>query len=105
MIHAKITHKKFGEGTITDLDQKHIKIIFKGQEKEKEFLYPEAFDNFLTLVNDEYQEKVDHDLQIVKKEKLEEREQICLERERLDEERRIQLKELRKRRMRAASRK
>ena len=45
--NLKIKHKTFGEGTVKSLDGKYITVSFGSIEKK--FVYPDAFENFLTL--------------------------------------------------------
>lgn len=55
--NCAITHKAFGAGTVVFADGSHICIRFSDENQtEKTFLYPEAFETFLTL-DDETQQK------------------------------------------------
>ena len=45
--NLKIKHKTFGEGIVTKMDGKYITASFGSLEKK--FVYPDAFENFLTL--------------------------------------------------------
>lgn len=45
--NLKIRHKTFGEGTVKTMDGKYITALFGSLEKK--FVYPDAFENFLTL--------------------------------------------------------
>lgn len=75
--NLKIKHKTFGDGTVTSMDGKYITASFGSFEKK--FVYPDAFENFLTLsdgtVNDEILEdikKVKMAKQIIIDKKIEE---------------------------------
>ncbi len=45
--NLKIKHKTFGEGIVKSMDGKYITALFGSLEKK--FVYPDAFENFLTL--------------------------------------------------------
>lgn len=54
--NCAIRHKAFGEGTVVAVDETHIRVRFSDENQtEKVFLYPEAFENFLALVDEEMQ--------------------------------------------------
>lgn len=59
----KINHVTWGAGTVVYEDGKYIRIIFDNAEiGEKTFVYPDAFDKYLTYA--------DHSLQVEVEEKL-----------------------------------
>jgi len=43
----EVSHMKFGEGKVMELEEKYITILFP--QGEKKFLYPNSFNKFLTL--------------------------------------------------------
>ena len=45
--NIKVTHKTFGEGIVTTHDGNYINVSFGGAVKR--FVYPDAFDKFLTV--------------------------------------------------------
>ena len=47
--NLKIKHKTFGEGTVRYMDGKYLTASFGSVEKK--FVYPDAFENFLTLAD------------------------------------------------------
>lgn len=50
--NCAVTHKAFGAGIVLSADETHIRIRFSDQEQsEKTFLYPDAFETFLTLTD------------------------------------------------------
>lgn len=51
LLNQKVTHTKFGTGTIIDQQDKMVTVKF--QKEEKKFVYPEGFGNFLKLVDSE----------------------------------------------------
>jgi hypothetical protein len=52
-----ICHVKFGEGIIKEAEGKYITVLF--QQGEKKFLYPDAFTNFLIMLDKKAQAKMD----------------------------------------------
>lgn len=61
MIGQRVHHKSFGGGTITGLDGTLLSVRFSSGEKK--FVYPDAFESFLTAEDTELQEKILADLQ------------------------------------------
>ena len=45
--NTKVTHKTFGEGLVTNHEGNYINVSFGGAVKK--FVYPDAFDKFLTV--------------------------------------------------------
>ena len=45
--NIKVTHKTFGEGVVADHDGNYINVSFGGTVKR--FVYPDAFEKFLTV--------------------------------------------------------
>lgn len=61
LIGQTVCHTAFGTGVVTDQNDSVLTVSFHGQPKK--FLYPDAFEKFLTLRSDALQDKVDHVLQ------------------------------------------
>lgn len=61
MIGAKVKHKIFGTGTITSIDKPYIFIEFAIGEKK--FLYPDAFESFITAEDPEIQRRMIKEIQ------------------------------------------
>lgn len=61
MIGRKVTHKVFGCGTITELSSAYLTVNFG--DSEKKFVYPDAFEKFLTSADPELMAQVTTDLQ------------------------------------------
>lgn len=51
IIGEKVSHKKYGEGTITSLSGNVISVKFASLPDARKFSYPECFNSFLTLHN------------------------------------------------------
>ena len=68
LLGKTVKHKKLGKGTIISLDDTYIGVSFP--TKDSIFLYPDAFDSFLTLESPSMQVAILHELtekQIAKK--------------------------------------
>ncbi|QSX07223.1 hypothetical protein JYG23_07735 [Sedimentibacter sp. zth1] len=62
LINEKVNHNKFGEGQIIDQVNNHILIQFSEAEGQKTFLYPDAFDHHLKLLNKAAKDSIKKDL-------------------------------------------
>jgi len=62
--NLKIKHKTFGEGTITSVDGKYMTASFGSFEKK--FVYPDAFENFLTLADGSVSQEILEDIKDAK---------------------------------------
>lgn len=87
LINEEITHKVFGEGNIVELDGSFITIDFN--EDLKKFVYPDAFEEFITLNDEEtaklfetHFQKRKEEERILEIQREEEREQQLLEQQR-----------------------
>lgn len=58
--NLQVRHKSFGVGTIIAKDGKYIKVKFAGAEKM--FVYPDAFEKFLTLADGSVSEQIKADI-------------------------------------------
>lgn len=57
LINEKVNHNKYGTGVIVDETLKRIKVQFDQLEEQKEFLYPNSFEQFLSLQDEELQKE------------------------------------------------
>ena len=89
LVNEEITHKVFGEGNIVEHEESIITVDFN--ENIKKFVYPDAFDEFITLNNEStaksfkeifLKRKLKEEL--LEKEREEERESLMLEQQRKD---------------------
>lgn len=69
LIGAKVKHKIFGTGTITSIDKPYIFIEFAIGEKK--FLYPDAFESFITAEDPEIQRKMIEEIQDIRDDETE----------------------------------
>lgn len=56
LIGQPISHPKFGKGVVSEATEQTITIAFQNQEKK--FLFPDAFEDFLVLRNQEEQHEI-----------------------------------------------
>lgn len=75
MIGQHVNHKSFGEGTITNIDENYISVSFASGEKS--FVYPDAFQGFLTMKNDSSTDQIAADIR--RKEEAQKKRQLALE--------------------------
>lgn len=57
LVNEEVKHLKFGKGSIVEEPAEHIKVRFQSGGLVKTFLFPEAFDGFLSFEKGELQEK------------------------------------------------
>lgn len=69
-INMEVLHKAFGKGTVVSMNGKYFTVQFDSAQKT--FVYPDAFEKFLTLADGSTSEVIDTDLQTVKAEKQKE---------------------------------
>ena len=62
-----VCHKKFGPGVVIATNGNYMTIKF--QDVEKVFVYPDAFETFLTLANGALNEEIENDIKLAKEEK------------------------------------
>ena len=58
--NLKIKHKTFGEGTVTSMDGRYLTASFGSFEKK--FVYPDAFENFITLADGTVSDEILEDI-------------------------------------------
>ena len=66
-VDLQVMHKTFGLGTIISLDGKYIRVRFDSVEKN--FVYPDAFEKFLTLADGSVSEDIEADLKVTNEQK------------------------------------
>ena len=81
LTNKQVLHKSFGKGKIVDFNDSYMLINFKSGNRK--FVYPDAFDGYLKLVEKEAANSVDKILQIQEKERKIEEEKI--EKEKVEE--------------------
>ncbi len=59
--NTQVKHKTFGSGNVVSTDGKYIKVKFESGS-EKSFVYPDAFERFLTLSDGTVSDEILHDL-------------------------------------------
>ena len=61
--NLEVKHKSFGNGVVVSKVGKYLTIRFSSSEKK--FVYPDAFENFLTLADGSISDEIKNDLKIV----------------------------------------
>lgn len=62
----KVFHSQYGDGVITDQTLSTLTVRFSEEYGEKRFLYPSAFESFLTLNNPAMKEKMEAELNAIR---------------------------------------
>lgn len=62
--NLEVNHKSFGKGTVVSQQGKYITVRFDGIQKI--FVYPEAFENFLTLADGTVPDEIMIDIEAAK---------------------------------------
>lgn len=65
--NLEVRHKSFGDGVVTAKNGKYMTVRFSSAEKV--FVYPDAFENFLTLSNGAITEEIENDIKASKEQK------------------------------------
>ena len=71
LVGTKVSHKAFGAGVITEAETGYVTVEFA--EKTSKFTYPDAFEKFLTFVNESEQKSVVNEIEKKKAEAEEKR--------------------------------
>ena len=61
--NLEVKHKSFGMGVVVDKNGKYLTVKFANAEKK--FVYPDAFESFLTLADGTVSEEIKNDLYAV----------------------------------------
>lgn len=93
IIKKKVHHRQFGDGVVTSQTTSTFMVKFSAEYGEKKFLYPSAFESFLTLENPALREKIDAELLAISEQLEAERKQREEEAEQRREEERLALLE------------
>lgn len=92
LINEEITHKVFGDGSIIDQDESFITVDFN--EEVKKFVYPDAFEKFIKLKNEDTAKSLQKivEQRMAEKEELEKKKAAEREQQLLEQQRRELLK-------------
>ena len=80
LIGAKVIHKSFGEGMITDITEGYITVRFDQIDTDKKFIYPDVFEKF--LVFDVSENQNDALAELIKKRRKQQEEEVKKQEER-----------------------
>lgn len=76
ILHENVRHTIFGKGEIIAQSDSTVTIRFLDRNDEKKFLYPQAFDQFLTLSNPELLPELESELSVLRVHAMEEQKRI-----------------------------
>ena len=66
VLHQQVSHARFGVGTVTDQKARLITVAFDAPHGTKTFLYPDAFQTFLTLTDEASQARMQQEIQALR---------------------------------------
>jgi len=96
LTNKKVHHRQFGDGIVTGQTISKVTVQFSEEYGEKKFLYPSAFESFLTINSPALREQMDAELLAIRERLEDERRQREEEAEqRREEEKRALLKQKR----------
>lgn len=83
LIGQKVEHASYGQGEIVSYEEQRVEVRFAEGEEPKKFLYPDAFEKFLSMTDKEYQQLVEKEVKQMHETRVEVKEEI--ERQRVEE--------------------
>lgn len=86
IVKQAVQHKHFGKGIVIDQSETTIEVDFSESCGKKKFIYPDAFENFLTMSDAKLQDKIEDELNTIQ-------EQAAVEQAQKIEEKKNQRKE------------
>lgn len=75
LINIEVRHKVFGKGIIIANENSYITVRF--QNDKKKFIYPNAFDGYLTIESRDIAESIKQEIEIIKKLEKEKKERLA----------------------------
>jgi len=69
----QVSHRQYGLGTVIDQSETMIEVQFNDDFGRKKFLYPSAFESFLSLDSTIHQGEMDEELKLIRDKKEAER--------------------------------
>jgi hypothetical protein len=76
ILHENVEHTLFGTGKIIAQSDSTVTVCFSSRSDEKKFLYPQAFDRYLTLLNPERLPELEAELSVLRARSMEEHKKI-----------------------------
>ena len=64
LLHETVNHLAFGNGEIVAQSDSIVTVCFEANSTEKKFLYPQAFDRYLTLLNPDLLPRMESELSV-----------------------------------------
>lgn len=62
LVGYQVSHKAFGDGVVTKWDNKYVTVRFSSTEKT--FVYPNAFNGYMTILDPSAMESVNEDIAV-----------------------------------------
>ncbi|OWA37538.1 hypothetical protein B9G55_05655 [Saccharibacillus sp. O16] len=66
LIGQEVEHVTYGQGQIVQNENERIEVEFSGETENKTFMYPDAFEKFLSMTDTLSQEKVSQEIEQLK---------------------------------------
>ena len=76
LINMKVSHKIFGDGIIIAKENSYITVKFCNNEKK--FIYPNAFDGYLTTEDTDLNNKIKEEIEAIKRLEEEKKQEIAM---------------------------
>lgn len=76
LINMKVSHKIFGDGIIIAKENSYITVKFCNNEKK--FIYPNAFDGYLTTEDTDLNNKIKEEIEVIKRLEEEKKQEIAM---------------------------
>jgi len=74
-IGQKVEHVSYGQGEIVNHEGPRIEVRFTDEAETRKFMYPDAFEKFLTMQDEKCRAQVETDVQAMHEGRREEREE------------------------------
>ncbi|MDR0936421.1 MAG: hypothetical protein LBM98_07080 [Oscillospiraceae bacterium] len=103
IINEKVSHKKYGEGRVSEQSESAVTVDFGGEYGAKQFIYPFAFETFLELDDSKARENITDEIIKLREATAEKLRLRAEEAERQKEQERLALQEQKRSAARLAS--
>lgn len=75
VFELQVCHRQYGIGTVIEQNDTMIEVQFNNEYGKKKFLYPSAFESFLSLSNSIHQGEMNEELKLIQDKKESDRKQ------------------------------
>lgn len=76
LIGQEVKHASYGHGEIVQQEEQRIEVRFANGDEPKKFLYPDAFEKFLSMNDLTCQQQVEADIERMHEDRREEKEAV-----------------------------